>query len=345
MTAYTALALQITCQAVNKCRDLAEARQQIFSSIETIARQVAASKAFIGRELKLVVLPEYFLTSYPQGESIEHWRQRGCIDPDGKEYEALGRIASDNDIYLSGNVYETDPHFPTLYFQTSFLLGDTGNVLIRYRRLVSMFAPTPYDVFDRYLDAYGEDSLFPVADTPLGRLGMVASEEILFPEITRAFALKGAEVICHSSSEVASPMLTPKNAAKVARAAENHIYVVSANSAGIKGIDLPNQSVDRGSKIIDYCGRALAEAASGESIVANAELNVESLRNYRRRPGLFNVFTRQRPAMFEPVYRNAEFQRPNGMLDEDGQVVTPDRTYFLNAQHRVIEKLADKGII
>ncbi len=345
MTTYTALALQITCQAVNKCRDLAEARQQIFSSIETIARQVAASKAFIGRQLKLVVLPEYFLTSYPQGESIEHWRQKGCIDPDGKEYEALGHIASDNDIYLSGNVYETDPHFPTLYFQTSFLLGDTGDVLIRYRRLVSMFAPTPYDVLDRYLDAYGEDSLFPVADTPLGRLGMVASEEILFPEITRALALKGAEVICHSSSEVASPMLTPKNAAKVARAAENHIYVVSANSAGIKGIDLPNQSVDRGSKIIDYCGRVLAEAASGESIVANAELNLESLRNYRRRPGLFNVFTRQRLGLFESAYRNNEVYPANSMLGTDGQVAPVERPHFMKTQQGVIDKLGERGVI
>ncbi len=345
MTAYTALALQITCQAVNKCRDAEEARRQIFASIETVASQVAASKQFIGPHVKLVVLPEYFLTSYPQGESIEQWREKGCIDPDGKEYEALGRIASDNGIYLSGNVYETDPHFPTLYFQTSFLLGDTGNVLIRYRRLVSMFAPTPYDVLDRYLDAYGEDSLFPVADTALGRLGMVASEEILFPEITRALTLKGAEVICHSSSEVSSPMLTPKNAAKVARAAENHVYVVSANSAGIRGIDLPNQSVDQGSKVIDYSGRVLAEAAGGESLVANAELSLDSLRSYRRRPGLFNVFTRQRLAMFEPVYQDAAFQRPNGMLDEKGQVVTPDRSYFLGAQRAVIDRLADKGII
>lgn len=345
MTAYTALALQITCQAVNKCSDAGEARRQIFASIETVASQVAASKQFIGPHVKLVVLPEYFLTSYPQGESIEQWRKKGCIDPDGKAYEALGRIASDNGIYLSGNVYETDPHFPTLYFQTSFLLGDTGNVLIRYRRLVSMFAPTPYDVLDRYLDAYGEDSLFPVADTALGRLGMVASEEILFPEITRALTLKGAEVICHSSSEVSSPMLTPKNAAKVARAAENHVYVVSANSAGIRGIDLPNQSVDQGSKVIDYSGRVLAEAAGGESLVANAELNLDSLRSYRRRPGLFNVFTRQRLAIFEPVYQDAAFQRPNGMLDDKGQVVTPDRSYFLGAQRAVIDRLADKGII
>ena len=110
---------------------------------------------------------------------------------------------------------------------------------MRYRRLVSMFAPTPHDVLDPYLDLYGADALFPVADTAIGRLACVASEEILYPEITRALALRGAEVICHSSSEVGTPLTTPKNIAKQARAYENMLYVVSANSGGIAGIAIP----------------------------------------------------------------------------------------------------------
>lgn len=345
MTPYSALAIQITCQAVNACQSTEEARAQIFSSIDRVARQVAAAKAFIGPGLKLVVLPEYFLTSYPQGESIEYWRQIGCIDPDGPEREALATIASDQGVYLSGNAYETDPHFPSLYFQTSFILGDTGNLLLRYRRLISMFAPTPYDVLDRYLEAYGEDSLFPVVDTPLGRLGTVASEEILFPELTRALALRGAEVICHSSSEISSPMLTPKNAAKISRAAENHLYVVSANSAGIVGIDLPNQSVDGGSKIIDYQGRVLAEASTGESIAAHAEVHLEALRAYRRRPSLFNVFTRQRLGLIGSAYGDSEVYPANSMLDDEGRVVTPERAHFLASQQAVIDALAERGVI
>ena len=114
--------------------------------------------------------------------------------------------------------------------QTSFIISDSGDVILRYRRLISMFAPTPHDVLDAYLDHYGDDALFPVADTPLGKLACVASEEILYPEITRALALQGAELICHSSSEIGGPRATPKNIAKQARAYENMLYVVSANS-------------------------------------------------------------------------------------------------------------------
>ena len=60
--------------------------------IHTIARvgkQIKASKVFIGADLKLVVLPEYFLTGFPMGESMEEWRKKGCIDMEGDVYDAI----------------------------------------------------------------------------------------------------------------------------------------------------------------------------------------------------------------------------------------------------------------
>ena len=111
---------------------------------------------------------------------------------------------------------------------------------MRCRRLISLFAPTPHDVWDRYLDLYG----MPVTDTELGRLATVASEEILYPEITRAMALRGAEVILHSTSEAGSPELTPKDIAKQARAIENQVCLISANSGGIAGTGIPEASTD-----------------------------------------------------------------------------------------------------
>ncbi|MDE0061605.1 MAG: nitrilase [Gammaproteobacteria bacterium] len=345
VSSYAALALQFTVHAINRCPDVASSRKHIDAALERVAAQVAASRQFIGEQLKLVVLPEYFLTSYPLGESIAAWRQRACIDPGGREYERLGRIARDSGVYLSGNLYETDPNFPELYFQTSFIIDDAGDAILRYRRLISMYGPTPHDVLDRYLDVYGADSLFPVAATPLGRLAAVASEEILFPEVSRALVLNGAELICHSSSEIASPAVTPKHAAKLARAYENHVYIVSANTAGIAGIDLPNESVDRGSKVVDYAGRVLAEAASGESMAAYADIHIDALRDYRRRPGLFNVLARQRLDLFSRIYSDDAVYPANSLLDDDGKVIEPERAHFMDTQRRVIQALMERGVI
>ena len=119
---------------------------------------------------------------------------------------------------------------------------------------MSLFAPSQNDVWDRYISHYGIDAVFPVADTELGRISAIASEEILYPDIARAMALRSAEIFLHSSSEIASPITTPKNIAKQARAIENLAYLVSANSAGIQDIAIPAASTDGSSKVVDFHG-------------------------------------------------------------------------------------------
>lgn len=345
---YQALALQLNCHAVNRCSSINDAKARMSASLDHVAERVQGSCGFIrsfnGTAPRLVVLPEYFLTGFPMGESIAEWQERACIRIDGPEYERLGRIASENQLFLSGNAYELDPYFPQLYFQTSFIVDDTGNLVLRYRRLVSMYAPTPHDVLDAYLDHYGADALFPVADTTLGRLACVASEEILYPEISRALALRGAEVLCHSSSEVSALSVTPKNIAKQARACENMAYVVSANTAGVKDIALPEFCVDGHSQVVDYKGRVLAEAAGGESLCGNGEIHIEQLRDSRSRPAMTNLLARQRLELFASTYAGEPVHRANGLL-ENGKVRVPDRGYFVQAQAEAIAALQERGVI
>jgi predicted amidohydrolase len=343
--AYRALALQTACHAVNKCPDTASARARMAASIERIGRQVRAAKGFLGQDVRLVVLPEYFLTGYPLGESLPAWADKAALAPDGPEYEALARIAQDNAVHLSGNAYETDGAFPGLYFQASFVIDPSGATVLRYRRLVSMFAPTPHDVWDRYLDLYGLEGVFPVASTAIGRLAAIASEEILYPEIARALALRGAEVFLHSTSEVGSTRLTPKDVAKRARAIENLAYVVSANSAGFIDSDLPANSTDGLSKIVDFLGEVRVEAGYGESSVACAEIDLAALRRYRRRPGMGNLLSRQRLELFAAVYGGAPIYPANTLIAPDGQVTVPERSHFVETQRRVIERLSELGLV
>ncbi|RMB12232.1 nitrilase-related carbon-nitrogen hydrolase [Eilatimonas milleporae] len=343
--AYHAIAYQAPCRAVNACPDADSARALIRDSIADLAGKIRQSKLFVGPDVRLIVLPEYFLTGYPMGDTFETWIAKAALDPDGPEYDALGKIAADNDLFLSGNVYETDAHFPGLYFQTSFVIDPAGSVILRYRRLNSMYAPTPHDVWDRYLDIYGLDGVFPVADTEIGRLACIASEEILYPEIARCLAMRGAEIFCHSSSEIGSPIATPKQIARQARAMENMAYVVSSNSAGIHGSGFPVSSTDGNSAIVGDKGQVLAESNTGEAMTAFYEIDVDALRRRRRRPGMMNLLSRQRFALFADSYRDADFQPAGSMLAADGTVKTVDRGHFTTIQHDVIAKLAKRGVI
>lgn len=311
------------------------------ASIARLRTQITASIGFIGRDCRLVVLPEYALTGHPIGEPLAVWRDRAALEVDGPEYEALGAIASDAGIFLAGNAYELDKHFPELYFQTSFVIAPSGEVILRYRRLNSMFSPTPHDVWGRYLEHYGIDAVFPVAQTELGALACIASEEILFPEVARCLAMRGAEVFLHSTSEVSSPLVTPKDIARRARAIENLAYVVSANSAGIEGSPIPAESTDGGSQIVDYEGRVIVQAGGGESMVAFTEIDLDALRRARKRPGMANLFARNRFDLYAGQYAQARFHEANGLGDGG----TPERSYFMDAQRAVIERLARENVI
>jgi predicted amidohydrolase len=340
LDAYRVIALQTRCDAVNSVASRDEAMSRIRLTIERLAKQIVASIAFVGPDTKLVVLPEYFLTGFPMGESIDAWSKKACIEVDGEVYDLLAEIASNRKIFLSGNAYELDKNFPELYFQTSFIIDPSGEVVVRYRRLNSMFAPTPHDFWDKYIDIYGLEGVFPVAKTEIGNLACIASEEILYPEIARCLAIRGAEVFCHSSSEVFGMKDTPKNVAKLARAHENMAYVVSANSGGLAGIDIPENSTDGGSKIVDYKGLVIAEAGQGESINAFAEIDLAALRRNRRRPGMANMLSRQRFELYAETYSQTSVYPPNTLLNNKAE-----RSHFVETQKSVIAKLEQEGRI
>ncbi len=346
---YIALALQFNTHCVNECPDRATARAQIIENIERTGQRIGSSMAFIklysGEMPKLVVMPEYFLTGYPMGDTIEGWRDKAALEIDGPEYEALGGVAQRHNIYLAGNAYEIDPHFPDLYFQCCFIISPAGDTILRYRRMISLSAPSPYDVWDAYLDRYGLDGVFPVVDTPLGRLATIASEEILYPEIARCHAMRGAEIFIHPTSEAGSPSTAPKEIARRARAIENIAYVVSANSAGLTGTTLPAESTSGMTKIVDYEGTILAEAfPGGESMVANATIDLQALRARRQKAGMSNLLSRQPFQAYADSYTQTVFRAGNHLLDGD-TVRIPARGELSQWQREDVERLTKKGLL
>lgn len=346
---YAAVAMQLTARSLEQLSD-EDARAAMLGHIGELELAIRTSSIFVaqyaGDPVKLAVLPEYLFTSYPGRISIPDFAAKIGWDADGAEYEALGKVAQNLGIFIAGNAYERDAHFPDFYFQTSFVVGPNGDTVLRYRRLLSMFAPSPHDVWDAYLDQYGLDGVFPVAETEIGRLAAIASEEILYPEIARVLAMRGAEVFAHSSSEIGSPLATPKDIAKQARAFENMAYVVSANTAGISGAGLPHASADGNSRVVDYKGKLMAQSLSGETFTAFGTIDLAALRKARRTPAMINSLARQRPELFAQAYAaSAEaFHHANGMM-QDGVPRVPDRDYFKRAQEAVIARLEKAGVI
>lgn len=334
---YSALALQTRCDAVNQDKTPAEAEARMKAAVARVSGEIAAAKAFLksfnGYELKLVVLPEYWMTGFPTRESRAEWKAKAVIGKTGEFADAIGAVAKARSVWLCSNHYEGDPAFPDLYFQANVVYAPSGEAILRYRRMISLYAPTPYDVLDRYVAEYGEEALFPVAETEIGVLGTIASEEILFPEIARMTALKGAEILLHPTSEAGSPELTPKDVARRARALENMAYVVSANTGGLYGAGVPANSTDGMSKIVDWKGRVAADAGVGETMNANAVIDLDGLRSARGETGMSNFMSRLPLAALREGY-SAERAQANGAAD--GRMI--EREEAIRRQQAVIER-------
>ena len=169
-----------------------------------------------------------------------------------------------------------------MVFNTTCLIGPDG-ILYKYRK-VNPWIPYEVHASPHDLDGYDEP-LFPVADTPIGRIGCAICYDWLFPEAIRQLAANGAEVLVRVSA-----YMDPWGATEpmdwwtiVNRAARSRTsaYVVAANQ-GASLQHYPPYSWPGGSQVVDFDGRMLAEASPGpgERIVV-APIDISALRHER----------------------------------------------------------------
>jgi predicted amidohydrolase len=288
----------------------------------------------------LVVLPEFALQGPPHGLPAADWIKKACCPIPGAITEPLQALARRRQIYVGAHQFESDPEWPGRYFNTSFLIDPNGALILRYRRVNTAAFPSPHDFMDAYLARYGASEIFPVVDTPLGRLAMIPCGEIHVPEVARVLMMQGAEVILHPTN---SPRRPAQEAAKVVRAAENMVFVISANVAHGIGFSLDGSVLGGRSHIIDYLGRTLAyEDGAEETTAVSALIDIEELRAARKKDtGTANPLLRARWEMYRPFFAAASFYPPNSFLD----VPMADAASAKPAIAASLQKLAKAGII
>ncbi len=137
---------------------------------------------------------------------------------------------------------------------------------------------------------YSAGDRFNAFDTPIGRVGMLIDYDKTFPEAARSLALDGASVIASLSAWPASvtqrtSQLTSDRQTRlfdlydVARAAENQLFVVSANQTGSLG----ELRFLGNAKVVDPAGQQLARTGPKAGL-ASAEIDIDGELSKARRP-------------------------------------------------------------
>ena len=121
-----------------------------------------------------------------------------------------------------------------------------------------------------------------LAETSLGKVGVLICYDLRFPELSRRLAVEGAQVIC-IPAQWPKPRQEHWRTLLRARAMENQLFIVACNACGIIGkLDFFGMSM-----IIDAKGEVLSEAGEGEGEII-ASLDMQVMTDWRAQIPCFN---------------------------------------------------------
>jgi predicted amidohydrolase len=284
-------------------------RSEMASNTERMCEMVECALAGAAPFLpvKLVVFPE-FAHAAPIYPTVKELISKLALEIPNIHTNKLEKLAHKHNIYIqSGSMLEIDNRFPGVVFNTTCLIGPEG-ILYKYRKVNTWI---PYEVHSSPHDLKDyTDPLFPVAETPIGRIGCAICYDWLFPEAIRQLAANGAEVLVRVSAYMdpwgATAPMDWWTVINRARAIENLAYVAAANQgASLK--HYPPYSWPGGSQVIDFDGRILATASPGpgERIVT-APVDISSLRHERQTRTGHQMLAHLRTEAY-PVYNQHQY--------------------------------------
>ena len=259
-----------------------------------------------------VFLPEITLLRYPADRP-------GGDRPDGLAEDLTGgptfALAADaarsHGIFVHASLYEKSPAADGLGFNTAILVDPSGALVARTRKLHIPISAGYYE--DTYFRPGPADDPYPVYE-PAGlgaRIGLPTCWDEWFPEVSRSYALGGAELVVYPTAIGSEPMFPEFDT----RPLWQQVIVANGISSGLFTV-VPNRVGDEGSVtfygssfIADPYGRVLVQAPRDEEAVLVADLDLDQRRDWLE---LFPFLLTRRPDTYRHLTEPVAAQLPYG---------------------------------
>jgi predicted amidohydrolase len=231
-------------------------------NLRKLEKAVAKSRA------DLVMVGELFLTGYMARDAFA----RLAEPVDGPSVKVVQRMAEEHAAHIVFGMPEREPGTRRL-FNSSVIVTPDGRT-VAYRKVY----PANFGPFEEGL-YFGRGGELPLVDTKLGKIGLLICYDSFFPELAKAYALKGADLIAIIS---ASPATSKPFFDRIlpARAIENALYVLYTNLVGTE----LNIVFQGGTQAIGPRGEDLGRAKdfAEDTVVAEVDLrDVKTARAFR----------------------------------------------------------------
>ena len=300
-------------------------REEIVWNLDHIAHLVKAASWLSSMDLpvRLICIPEGGLQGFTDEVfDLDHeaYARECAIDIPGPETDNLGRLARQWDAYLIAQAKARHPEFPDRFFNVGFVIEpEDGTVVLTHHKLVPLLpvehSVTPHNVWDRWIELYGHnlDAFYPVADTAIGRIGIMMANEASYPENARGLAMNGCEIAYRGPYPAPGVMNGMFSVQNRARALDNNMYVVGVN-LGTYYLDkhsaVPIDTFSGGSQIVDYRGQVVTEVPQGGSSTWIAgTIDIQALRHFRQTAQWDNWMKDLTTEQYQLIYAQAIYPK------------------------------------
>lgn len=258
-------AVKVALCQMNAGDDVASNREQASGLLEEAAEGGA----------DLAALPETWVYMGSAG------RHREVAEPvPGPTSEWLAALARRRSMWvLGGSILESDGD---RVFNTSLLFDREGSLVARYRKihLFDVDLPGQPPLRESFTYTPGEEIV--TAGTEFGRVGMSICYDVRFPELYRALASRGAEMLLIPAAFTHETGKDHWDVLVRARAIEEQAFVLAPAQWGAWGPPEQNRRCHGNSLAVDPWGRVLARAPDGIGVTF-ADLDLEEVRRARER--------------------------------------------------------------
>ncbi|MCG8567612.1 MAG: carbon-nitrogen family hydrolase [Desulfobacterales bacterium] len=220
------------------------------------------------KQVSLVVLPELFAPGFDNGNMEAHARKTPEILDRLSQWARRYAMAICGSLPALADSADNGQDMLRVY-NTLYFVDLDGEIKGNYRKLhLFPLSGEP----DHYLPG---DQLV-VADTLLGRVGLMICYDLRFPELARELTLAGAETLV-VPAQWPSPRMAHWDVLIQARAIDNQAYVIAANRLGRDG----RLVYTGGSQIVDPMGKVLDRAGT-DSSMAMADIDLDQVDGARK---------------------------------------------------------------
>lgn len=228
------------------------------------------------RNVRLILFPELCITGYFLDERLES----AADSIFGEHYAIMSKIAAEQAIYLGYGYVERGPNQEL--FNSFIFINPEGECIGNYRKI--HLTPLEKKFFT-------PGSELVVVPTELGNFGLMICWDLAFPEMARALALQGADIMLAPSA-----WELPYQDAFVlfgkARAIDNTVFLAACNHIGQSS----NLQFFGESAVYGPAGNKLIDAASREEIMT---YNIDLSERQSLKKSFFTMFEERRPDIYE----------------------------------------------